>query len=68
MSVQFEIRSSFSIQIIVKFQTGLGKELIYTERNCAATTLFFKRLAIKMEETVSYVAWPSNSERSCYKI
>lgn len=57
----------FSIQIIVKFQTGFGEELTYTERNYAATTLFFKMLTIKMEEAVSYVAWSSNSERSCNK-
>lgn len=63
--VQFEIRNSFSIQLIVKFQTGFGEELTYTEINCAATTLFFKRLTIRLEETVSYVAWSSNSERSC---
>lgn len=67
VGVRFEIRNSFSIQLIVKFQTGFGEELTYTARNCAATTLFFKGLTIKMEETVSYVAWSSNSVRSCKK-
>lgn len=67
VSVRFEIRNSFSIKLIVKFQTGFGEELTYTEINCAATTLFFKRLTIKIEETISYVAWPSDSERSCNK-